>query len=88
MSRGASWPLAAFLGDTPQAGAAPAHLSPRQADVLGFVARGQTDKQIARAIGLSPRTVEMHVAGAMKVLGCTTRSEAVHRATHADLLAA
>lgn len=44
-------------------------------------------KQIARDLGLSPRTVEMHVAGAMKALSCTTRAQAVHRATHEGLLA-
>jgi pimeloyl-ACP methyl ester carboxylesterase len=66
----------AFLGG----GAAGAQLTPRQTEVLQAVAHGLTDKQIAKAMGLSPRTVEMHVSGAMKALGSTTRAEAVHRA--------
>lgn len=66
----------AFLGD---AGTVP-QLTPRQTEVLQAVARGLTDKQIAKAMDLSPRTVEMHVSGSMKALGCTTRAEAVHRA--------
>jgi pimeloyl-ACP methyl ester carboxylesterase/DNA-binding CsgD family transcriptional regulator len=68
-----------FLGakrdETPDAGRRP--LTPRQRDVLGRVARGQTDKEIARDLRLSPRTVEMHVGGAMKALGAKTRAEAV-----------
>jgi pimeloyl-ACP methyl ester carboxylesterase/DNA-binding CsgD family transcriptional regulator len=56
-------------------------LTPRQLDVLARVARGQTDKEIARDLRLSPRTVEMHVAGAMKMLGAKTRAEAVAKST-------
>ena len=58
-------------------GARGSSLTPRQRDVLARVARGQTDKEIARDLRLSPRTVEMHVAGAMKALGAKTRAEAV-----------
>ena len=63
----------------PAAAAAP--LTPRQGEVLRHVARGLTDKQIARTLDLSPRTVEMHVARALDALGCHTRAEAVHLAT-------
>ena len=62
-------------------------LTPRQSEILACVARGQTDKEIARELALSPRTVEMHVALAMKALGSATRSEAVHRAAAEGLLA-
>jgi pimeloyl-ACP methyl ester carboxylesterase/DNA-binding CsgD family transcriptional regulator len=58
-------------------GAGRGSLTPRQLDVLARVARGHTDKEIARDLRLSPRTVEMHVAGAMKALGAKTRAEAV-----------
>jgi DNA-binding CsgD family transcriptional regulator len=51
-------------------------LSPRQRDVLLGVANGLVTKAIARRLSLSPRTVEMHVAGAMKKLGARTRAEA------------
>ncbi len=77
----------AFLGVNVKANANRAKLSQRQSEVLAHVAHGQTDKQIARELGLSPRTVEMHVAGAMKALSCTTRAQAVHRATNEGLLA-
>ena len=74
--------LSGFLGT-----AGPAtELTPRQTEVLQAVARGQTDKEVAKALGLSPRTVEMHVSGAIKALGCATRAEAVHRAGMLGLL--
>jgi pimeloyl-ACP methyl ester carboxylesterase/DNA-binding CsgD family transcriptional regulator len=79
-----------FLG-TP---AAPAeageavHLTARQCEVLRRIAFGESDKQIAQALRLSPRTIEMHAARALAALGCRTRAEAVRRATEHRLLAA
>lgn len=61
-------------------------LTPRQLEVLRFVSHGKTDKQIAKELSLSPRTVEMHVAGALKQLHCATRAEAVHIASARDWL--
>jgi len=61
-------------------------LTPRQAEVLRLVSKGQTDKQIAKALSLSPRTVEMHVAAAMRALGSRTRAEATHLASQRGLL--
>lgn len=74
--------LGAFLGT---AGPTP-ELTLRQTEVLLGVARGLTDKEVAKALGLSPRTVEMHVSGAIRALGCSTRAEAVHRAGMLGLL--
>ena len=74
-----------FLGADTTA-PANASLTPRQREVLQHVAAGHTDKLIARQLGLSPRTVEMHVAAALRVLGATTRAEAVHRAMQQRLL--
>ncbi len=85
------WPevvreLRSFLDYQPMAAAPALKLTLRQAEVLRKVAEGKTDKQVARELDLSPRTVEMHVAGAMKILGCATRAQALHRATEAGLL--
>ena len=86
----AAWPLLlaemrAFLGGPAEAPAG-ARLTQRQRQVLRLVAAGRTDKQVARELELSPRTVEMHVAGALRSLGCATRAEAVHAATQRGLL--
>jgi pimeloyl-ACP methyl ester carboxylesterase/DNA-binding CsgD family transcriptional regulator len=85
-----SWPvffatMREFLGE--EASAPAARLTTRQADVLRRVAGGLTDKQIARELELSPRTIEMHVGAALKALGCTTRAEAVYEASRKGLLA-
>lgn len=65
---------------------APPQLTQRQREVLALVAGGHSDKEIARALELSPRTVEMHVARALAALGARNRSEAVSRAHHWQLL--
>jgi DNA-binding NarL/FixJ family response regulator len=70
------------LGAVPHVNA----LTKRQVEVLRLVALGRTDKQIARELGLSHRTVEMHVARALAALGCHTRAEAVARSTGLRLL--
>lgn len=44
-------------------------LSPREREVVEQIARGLHNKEVARVLGLSPRTVEAHRAQAMKKLG-------------------
>jgi DNA-binding NarL/FixJ family response regulator len=63
-----------------------AGLTPRQRAIVGLIAKGLTNKEIASHLNLSPRTVEMHVALALERLNCRTRSEAVSRATAQGLL--
>lgn len=79
--------VAEFLGTRPAA-LSSLSLSQRQREILRHVADGETDKQIARNLGLSPRTVEMHVSGALKALHSANRAEAVHRALREGLLTA
>jgi pimeloyl-ACP methyl ester carboxylesterase/DNA-binding CsgD family transcriptional regulator len=78
----------AFLGERHSAAVAPALLSltARQSEVLRRIAYGESDKQIAAALLLSPRTVEMHASRALQTLGCRTRAEAVRCATERRLL--
>lgn len=55
-------------------------LTPRQTEVLCFLAKGLTSKEIADRLGLSTRTVEMHVGRLLSRLNCRTRPEAVRAA--------
>lgn len=44
-------------------------LTPREREVLGFVAQGQSNTKIASTLGLSERTVETHMRGVFTKLG-------------------
>lgn len=70
-------PLLSRLQTPAVARATPGDLTGRQTDVLGGLARGLTSKEIANELGLSTRTVEMHVARLLERLNCRTRTEAV-----------
>ena len=47
--------------------------------MLGFIARGLTNKEIARALGLSPRTVETHRANLFAKLECDSLAQLIRR---------
>ena len=49
-------------------------LSPREEEVARLAASGRTNREIAEALVLSPRTVEVHVAKAMHKLGVRSRN--------------
>jgi DNA-binding CsgD family transcriptional regulator len=51
-------------------------LSPRETEVLAWMAQGKTDQDIAAILGLSVRTVHHHVARVLERLGVETRSAA------------
>ncbi len=55
----------------------PAHLTPRQAEVLRLLERGRSTKQIAQDLHLSPETVRNHVRHLLDALGVNSRLEAV-----------
>lgn len=60
-------------------------LSPREREVLEGLLAGGTNKSIGRALGLSPRTVEIHRAHVMEALGVKTLPEAVLMAARAGV---
>jgi DNA-binding NarL/FixJ family response regulator len=62
-------------------------LSPRELEVLALVARGLTNREVAKMVFLSPRTVGHHLSRAMRKLGVTTRTAAVVAAADAGLIA-
>lgn len=57
-----------------------AGLTPREREVLVHVLEGGANKLIARALGISHRTVEIHRARAMAKLGATSVTELIRRA--------
>lgn len=54
-------------------------LSPRENDVLRMLADGLTDREIATALVISPRTVETHVSNVLHKLSVRNRAEAAQR---------
>ncbi|HEV2544767.1 MAG TPA: LuxR C-terminal-related transcriptional regulator [Methylobacterium sp.] len=60
-------------------------LSQREREVLEGLLAGGTNKSIGRALGLSPRTVEIHRAHVMEALGVKTLPEAVLMAARAGV---
>jgi non-specific serine/threonine protein kinase len=80
--------LAAAADEQPSAAVSPASvatapppaasygLSPREREVLALLIQRQTDKEIAEALFLSPRTVTTHVGSIFNKLGVSNRREA------------
>jgi non-specific serine/threonine protein kinase len=64
----------------------PAGLTAREVEVLGQVASGLTDAQVAQRLVISPRTVSTHLSAIYRKLGVTTRSEAAHFAAGHGLI--
>ena len=52
-------------------------LTPRELEVLHLLAAGQANKEIARALGVSPNTVKTHLARLFEKLGASSRTEAI-----------
>ena len=57
-----------------------ARLTPREREILDLVAQGRSTKEIARALDLSPRTVETHRANIGEKLGATSVAAMVRAA--------
>lgn len=55
------------------------NLTLREREIAQHIVTGGTSKQIARLLGLSPRTVEAHRSRLMKKLGATSHGELVAR---------
>jgi two-component system NarL family response regulator len=54
-----------------------ADLTPRETEILQYVARGLGNKEIAEAIGRSPETVKAHLESVFEKLGARDRANAV-----------
>lgn len=69
-----------------ESSAYPANLTPREVEVLRLVAQHLTDKEIAAALFISPRTVHSHVENIRAKLGVANRREAAMAASRLGLL--
>jgi DNA-binding CsgD family transcriptional regulator/tetratricopeptide (TPR) repeat protein len=58
----------------------PAGLTDRQLEILGLVATGLSNTEIAHRLVVSPRTVDHHVSAILQKLGVPTRRDAAARA--------
>ncbi|TCJ16966.1 response regulator transcription factor [Rubrobacter taiwanensis] len=61
--------------------ALPEGITPREAEVLRLLARGYTNPQIARELGISRGTAKIHVQNIIAKLGVSDRTQAAVRAT-------
>lgn len=74
------------LGRKAAADLAHGGLTRRELEVLRLVAVGRTNREIARELFLSPRTIDMHVRHVLTKLGSKTRTEATTKAHELGLL--
>jgi DNA-binding NarL/FixJ family response regulator len=55
---------------------ATASLTPRETEVLSWIAKGKTNRDVAEILGMSPRTVNKHLEHVFEKLGVETRAAA------------
>ena len=83
----AGFVLDAFAGETPKV-ADPEldQLTPREQEVLRYIARGYAYKQVARQLHISVKTVETHVSAVLRKLQLSSRYELTRWATDRRLV--
>jgi len=65
-----------LLGARRTAGVSSTDLTPRESEVLVLVRQGLANKQIARRLGISERTVKAHLTSAFQRIGVVDRTQA------------
>jgi DNA-binding NarL/FixJ family response regulator len=65
---------------------APEALTEREREVLGLLAQGRSNKEIAAALTITERTVKFHVSAILGKLGASNRTEAVTLAMQRGLV--
>jgi HD-GYP domain-containing protein (c-di-GMP phosphodiesterase class II)/DNA-binding CsgD family transcriptional regulator len=68
------------------AGASAVSLSARETEVLARIAIGDSNKEAAKVLGISPATVRTHLESAFRKLECSTRAAATLKAMTMGLL--
>jgi DNA-binding NarL/FixJ family response regulator len=62
-------------------------LSEREMEVLGLLAQGLANKQIAAALGITEHTIKFHVSSIYSKMNVTNRAEAVRQGVRQGLIA-
>jgi DNA-binding NarL/FixJ family response regulator len=62
------------------------NLSPREREILTLLSEGKTQKQIASALVISPKTVATHIQHLLGKLGVNSRAQAVAAAYRRGLV--
>ncbi|CAN5375624.1 response regulator transcription factor [soil metagenome] len=72
------WLLSVHASDvvTPLSRLATAALTPRETEVLSWIAKGKTNRDVAEILGMRPRTVNKHLEHVFEKLGVETRAAA------------
>jgi DNA-binding NarL/FixJ family response regulator len=71
----------------PKIGPTPVALTRREREVATLVSRGLTNRQIAKELYLSERTIENHISKILRKLDVASRTEIAAWATEQRLLA-
>jgi len=85
----AGFVLDAFGGDVPVTQASDPELdqlTPREREVLRYIARGYAYKQVARQLSISVKTIETHVSAVLRKLQLSSRYELTRWATDRRLV--
>jgi DNA-binding CsgD family transcriptional regulator len=75
--------LAKDAGDTPAEFSSELGLTTREGEVLSWLSKGKTNRDIAQILGLSPRTVDKHLEQIYAKLGVENRTAAAAIAVNA-----
>jgi DNA-binding NarL/FixJ family response regulator len=76
-----SWPMSACeLVSTSQPSPVKDGFTPREREILSFVASGASNRDIAEALFISPKTVSVHVSALLRKFGVSGRGDLRTRA--------
>ena len=72
------WLLSSRAADAPPTSSrlSTASLTPRETEVLSWIAKGKTNRDVGEILGMSPRTVNKHLEHVFEKLGVETRAAA------------